>query len=129
MAGKLWEYEWCGFGWKILPPAFASMVADCLGDLKGDGVDNYLHIADFDENLALVEAVLRSLQGGGRSVNFAKSECCCTSLELVCMIVNRQGVRPAESKVPAVAKLFPPGTVEELRGFLGMTGYLRQFVE
>ena len=31
--GQLWEYVRCDFALKILPPAFASMVADLLGDL------------------------------------------------------------------------------------------------
>ena len=37
--------------------------------------------------------------------------------------------RPAESEITAVAELSPPTTVEELRVFLSMTGYLRQFVD
>lgn len=45
------------------------------------------------------------------------------------MIVDRQGVRPAESKLAEVAELTPPTTVEALRVFLGMTGYLRRYVE
>ena len=109
------------------------MVADLLGDAKGKGVDNYLDdilicSAGFDSHLALVAAVLTRLQAGGLSVNFAKSKWCCPSLEFVGMIVDRQGVRPAESKLATVAELTPPATVEELR-FLGMTGYLRQCVE
>ena len=43
------------------------------------------------------------------------------------MVVDRQGVRPAEYKL--AAGLTPPTTVEKLRPFLGMTGYLRQYVE
>lgn len=43
------------------------------------------------------------------------------------MIVDRQGIGQAESKLAAHSP--PPSTVEELRAFLGMTGYLRQFVE
>ena len=45
------------------------------------------------------------------------------------MVVDRQGVRPAEYKLAAIAGLIPPTTVEKLRPFLGMTGYLRQYVE
>ena len=132
--GQLWEYVRCGFGLKVLPPAFASMVVDLLGDLKGKGVENYLddiliYSTDFDSHLALVAAVLSRLQEGGLSVNFAKSRWCCASLEFVGMVVDRQGVRPAESKIAAVAELSPPTTVEELRAFLGMTGYMRQYVE
>ena len=45
------------------------------------------------------------------------------------IVVDTHGVRPAQSKIDAVARLAPPKTVEELRTFLRMTGYLRQFVE
>ena len=45
------------------------------------------------------------------------------------MIADRKGVRPADTDIAAVAELSPPTTVEELRPFLGMTGYLRPFVE
>ena len=64
---------------KIPPLAFASMVAGLLSDLKGDGVENYLddiliYSADFDGQVAPIEAVLTRLQGAGLSVNFAKSK-------------------------------------------------------
>ena len=89
--GQLWEYVRCGFGLKILPPAFASMVAEQLGDLKGNGGYNYfddilIYTANFDHHLALVSAVLSRLQAGGLSVNFAKSKWCFASLEFVGMV-------------------------------------------
>ena len=132
--GQLWEYVRCDFGLKILPSAFASTVAELLGDRKGSGVENCLediliHSADFDHHLDLVPAVLSRLQAGGLSVNFAKSKWCFASLEFVGMVMDRQGVRLVESKLAAIAGLTPPTTVKELRAFLGMTGYLRQYVE
>ena len=122
--GQLREYKRCGFGLKILPPAFASMVADLLGDLKGNG-DILIYSADFEGHLALIEVVLTRLQGAGRSVNFAKSKWCCASWEFVGMVVDRQGVRPAESKIEAVTELSPPTTVEELRSLSKDTAYWR----
>ena len=110
------------------------MVVELLSGLRGKGVENYLdgiliYITDFDQQLTLIDAVLTRLQSAGLSVNFAKSRWCCPSLEFVGMVVDRQGIRPADSKIAAVADLLPPSTVEELRTFLGMTGYLRQFVQ
>ncbi|CAM9601251.1 unnamed protein product, partial [Laminaria digitata] len=118
--GQLWEYERFGFGFS--------------GDLKGDGLENCLddiliYSADFDRHHAVIEAVLASLQGAGLSVNFAKSTWWCARLEFVGIVVDRQGVRPAESKIAAVAGLSVPTTVAELRASLGLTRYLRQFVE
>ena len=45
------------------------------------------------------------------------------------MLVDRQCVRPAESRLAGIAGLTLPTTVEELRAFLGITGYLRQYIE
>ena len=45
------------------------------------------------------------------------------------MILDRNGMRPSSSKMYAVAALSRPTTVEDLRTFLGMTGYLRRFVK
>ena len=45
------------------------------------------------------------------------------------MMVDINGIRPAPSKMEAVAKMPRPTNIEELRTFLGLTGYLRQFVE
>lgn len=38
----LWKYEGYSFGLKLSAPAFASIVADLLGDLKWNGVETYL---------------------------------------------------------------------------------------
>ena len=45
------------------------------------------------------------------------------------MVVYNTGVRPARSKLNVVDDMPRPTNVEELRAFLGLTGYLRQFVE
>ena len=45
------------------------------------------------------------------------------------MMVDINGIRPAPSKMEAVAKMPRPTNIEELRAFWGLTGYLRQFVE
>ncbi|CAM9925959.1 unnamed protein product, partial [Choristocarpus tenellus] len=49
-----------------------------------------------------------------------------TAFQFVGMKVGRDDLNPAPSKMIVVAKLDPPSTVEQLRSFLGMTGYMRQ---
>lgn len=62
-------------------------------------------------------------------MNFVKFEWCYPSVLFVGMMIDRQGIRPAESNVAAMAELPPPSTVKETIAHLSMTGYLRQFVE
>ena len=125
---------WYGFGLKILPPTFASMVAGLLSELGGNGAENnvddiLIYTRDFDTHLALIAVVLTRLQSAGPSVNFPKSRWCCTTLDFVGTTVDRQGVRPAESNTAASAALPPPSTAEDLSPFVGMTGYLRKLGE
>ena len=62
------------------------------------------------------------------SVNFAKCIFAAASQEFLGMMIDSTGMRPAPSKLVAIAKMPRPHTVEELRAFIGLTGYLRQFV-
>ena len=44
------------------------------------------------------------------------------------MMIDSTGIRSSPSKLEAIEKMPPPLDVEELRAFLGITGYLRQFI-
>ena len=44
------------------------------------------------------------------------------------MIIDSTGIRLSPSNLEAIEKMPPPSNVEELRAFLGMIGYLRQFI-
>ena len=79
-------------------------------------------------HLEHVGYVLTALWKAELSINFAKFRWFCAQQEFFCMVVDRLGLRPAPSKIEAVANLRPASTVEELRALLGMTGFLRKFV-
>ena len=131
--GQLWEYNRAGFGLKTLPAVFTNLVVRALGPLKGQGAESWMddilvHSVTFEEHLSLIANVLQRFHDFGLSVNLAKSVWCAPMQEFVGMVVDRHGLRPAPSKVDAIAQLSTPTTVGQLRTFLGMTGYLRQFV-
>ena len=44
------------------------------------------------------------------------------------MTIDRFGIRPAPSKIEAIAQLSQPSTEEEVRLLLGMASYLQKFV-
>ncbi|CAM9851265.1 unnamed protein product [Choristocarpus tenellus] len=106
---------------------------EALGNLKGNDVENwrddlFCYSSSFDEHMTKLRLLLTRLKQYGLSVNFPKSSWCMPSQEFVGMNVGRDELSPAPSEIIAVAKLDPPSTVEQLRSFLGMTGYMRQFV-
>ena len=81
------------------------------------------------EHLDTIHRVFKNLRTAGLSVNFAKCNFAASAQEFLGMIVDINGIRPAPSKMEAVAKMPRPTNIEKLRAFLGLTGYLRQFVE
>ena len=98
-----------------------------------EGVFNWLDdilIAStiWEEHLATLTLVLTRLLAAGLSVNFAKCIFGSSSQEFLGMIINNTGLHPAPTKSEAIASMPRPQTVEELRTFLGLTGYLGQFV-
>ena len=43
-------------------------------------------------------------------------------------IISPQGIAPDPQKIEAVQKIQPPKNVTQLRSFLGLVGYYRQFI-
>lgn len=130
----LWEANRAGIDLKYLPSAFANHVGLTLGNLKRQGVENwldniYISSKTFDEHTTLISAVRTHLRDNGFSINFNNSKSCHPAQEFIGMVINHCILHPAESKIAAIAKLTPPGTVAELRACLGMTWYLRKFLE
>ena len=76
-----------------------------------------------------LRVVLQCLMNAGLTVNFQNSQWCTQQQDFLGMTIDASGVRPAKSKVEAIAQLREPRKVGELRVFLGMTGYLRRYIK
>ena len=129
--GLLYEFNRAGFGLAILPAAFTRRVKTALGGIDGvfSWLDDILIASEtWEEHLTTLTLVLNRLLAAGLSVNFAKCIFGAASQEFLGMIIDCTGMRPAPSKLDAIARMPCPRTVEDLRTFLGLTGYLRQFV-
>ena len=130
--GQLHEFNRAGLGLTVLPAAFTRIVKKALA-LPLPGLDSWLDdilLASYswEQHLAALREAFTRLLNAKLSVNFAKCRFAASSQEFLGMVIDCTGIRPAPSKLEAVSKMPRPRTVGELRAFLGLTGYLRQFV-
>ena len=50
-------------------------------------------------------------------------------MEYLCHIVSQEGVKVDPNKIKSIKEWKVPTTIKQLRGFLGLTGYYRNFVK
>ena len=81
----------------------------------------------WDEHLQHLDRTLQCLTANGYTVNPSKCQWAVQETEWLGHFLTPKGIKPLPSKVKGVLQLSPPTTVTELRSFLGMVNYYRDF--
>lgn len=81
------------------------------------------------EHIKHVQVVLETLFINQLFVNFKKCAFGKQEVSYLGHIISAQGVAVDMEKVQAMMDWHVPSNLQELRGFLGLTGYYRKFVE
>ncbi|XP_060937796.1 uncharacterized protein LOC133014546 [Limanda limanda] len=90
--------------------------------------DIVIHSTSWENHLQHLAAVLQALREAGLTANPAK---CCLALEEANYLgytVGRGNVKPQVKKVDAITTWPQPQTKRQVRTFLGLLGYYRQFI-
>ncbi len=92
-------------------------------------LDNLLCISklSLEDHLEKLEEVLRWLRDAGLKVNAAKSTFCALEIEYLGYVLTRDGIKPQSNNMQAILVTKPPTGVRQLRHFLGMVQYYRDF--
>jgi hypothetical protein len=122
------------FGLVNAPSVFQQMMNKVLGNLRFENVilyldDVYLVTETVEENLELLERVLKIFRDNGLTLNLKKCHFFKSEIEFLGYKIKPNCVMPNEPKLEAVAKFPVPKTVHQLRQFLGLISYFRKFIK
>lgn len=105
-----------------------------LGDLKNSVAFPYLDdiiipSKTIAEGMIRLRQVLKALRKHRLTLKLEKCSFFAQSIEYLGREISEAGVRPGRHKVEAVLSMQAPGSVKQVRQFLGLAGYFRKFVE
>ncbi|XP_046625036.1 uncharacterized protein LOC124307441 [Neodiprion virginianus] len=128
------EYLALPFGLRNAPAAFQRAVITALGELANTYVVVYMDdilvvgTQDVEESLNRVENILNTLTKAGFSLNIKKCSFMKQKVKYLGYEVSRGEFRPNPRKIEALVALPSAQTVSQLRQFIGLASYFRQFL-
>jgi len=84
--------------------------------------------SDFDDFMTKLDVLLSALSSHGLRLRLDKCKFCQSSVKFLGHTVSSRGLGVDPEKTDAVARLARPSSVPEVRQFIGLAGYYRQFV-
>ncbi|KAL1270904.1 hypothetical protein QQF64_029920 [Cirrhinus molitorella] len=131
---RQYTYRRCPFGYANAPAEFNIFLNKACPDARVRG--NLIFVDDFllkhktvAEHLKEIDHVLQQLTTAGAKIALHKGQWCKSKVNYVGLLVGPQGIEPQTSRIQAIQNIKPPATVSELRSFLGVCNYSRQFIE
>jgi hypothetical protein len=91
--------------------------------------DILVYSKSYEEHVSHLEQVLTLLQTDQWKVKLSKCAFAKREISYLGYVIIEKGVATSVDKVAAVADWPVPKNVKELRGFLGLTGYYRKFIQ
>ena len=90
--------------------------------------DIIIYSKTFKEHLKHIEEVLSRLASQGLYAKLSKCQFLMEEIEFLGHVVSKDGIKADPKKVIAIKKLPAPEDADQLRRFLGMSGYYRKFI-
>ncbi len=124
------QYCVMAFGMWNAPATFQRLINMVLSGVPNCNAyldDLVIYSSDWNDHVAILRDVFSRLTEASLTLNLAKCGFGQATITYLGREVGQGQVRPVEAKVTAVAEFPIPTTRKELRRFLGMAGYYRNF--
>ncbi|CAJ1057626.1 hypothetical protein LDENG_00238730%2C partial [Xyrichtys novacula] len=128
-ANRQYTFTRCPFGYANSPAEFNIFLNKACPDASERGTLIYVNDILMRSHLAEIDHVLNQLTNAGAKISLSKCQWCRTKVNYVGLLVGPTGVEPQLSRIQGLSNLKAPTNVSELRSFLGVCNYSRQFIE
>ena len=128
----LYNFKTMPFGLVCAPAVFTKLMRTLLRGLKG--VDNYIddiliHTASFDDHVKCLEEVLKRLSEANMTAKPSKCFFGFETIEFLDHNVGNGSITPIMKTLKKTEEAERPKTKKQVRSFLGLTGYYRDFIQ
>jgi len=127
----LYRYKRLMFGISCAPEMYQRVAQQALQGCEGVRNifdDIIVHAPTVEEHDARLEALLKTIQEKGLTVNPEKWEFRMTELMFMGHLLSARGIGPNNEKVRAVIEARQPNSPGEVRSFLGLVNYIGRFI-
>ena len=133
-AERRYTFTRCPFGYANSPAEFNIFLNKACLDARERGTliyvdDVLIRSRTLDEHLAEIDHILGQLTAAGAKLSLSKCQWGKTKVNYVGLLVGPDGVEPQSSRTQGIANIAAPTGIHELRSFLGVCNYSRQFIE
>src|SRR6266542_5433211 len=130
---RYYEYNVMPFGLKEAPATFQRLMTKILGPYLYDFIMVYLDdiiifFQIMDEHLQHMKKVLKALRQAGLKLKLKKCEFTKKQLNYLSFIIREFGIKPDPEKVRAIVDQPAPINQTQIRSFLRMIGFFRNYI-
>ncbi|XP_065365361.1 uncharacterized protein LOC135958385 [Calliphora vicina] len=107
---------------QIIPPDLKYCVFGYLDDL-------IIVSEDFSSHLSTLVRIAEQFRKANLTLNVTKSSFCVTQVKYLGYVIGCGGIKTDPEKIESILKWPVPKNIKQVRGFLGLAGWYRRFIE